>query len=68
MNENKTLFEPTPEHFGAFWKYIEIPTVTDIDYNGKTLWITDIREGRYEAKEEITPQFISALHTIYPIA
>jgi len=60
MNENKTLFEPTPEHFGAFWKYIEIPTVTDIDYNGKTLWITDIREGRYEAKEEITPQFISA--------
>lgn len=59
MNENKTLFEPTPEHFGAFWKYIEEPTVTDIDYNGKALWITDIKKGRYEANEKISAQFLS---------
>lgn len=60
MNDNKTLFDPTPEQFGVFWKYIKDPTVTDIDYNGKSLWITDLERGRYEAKEEITEQFLSA--------
>lgn len=54
-------FEPAPEHFGVFWKYIEASNVTDIDYNGSSLWITDIEKGRYEAEEEeITPQFLSA--------
>lgn len=59
MNENKTLFEPIAEHFGVFWKYIKESMVTDIDYNGKALWITDIEKGRYEAKEEVTEQFLS---------
>lgn len=58
--ENKTVFEPAAEHFGIFWKYINEPTITDIDYNGKSLWITDIEHGRYEAGEEITAQFISS--------
>lgn len=52
-------FEPTPEQFGVFWKYIEEPNVTDIDYNGTSLWITDFEKGRYEAREEITSQFLS---------
>lgn len=52
-------FEPTPEHFGVFWKYIEDPSVTDIDYNGSTLWITDFEKGRYEVEEEISEQFLS---------
>ena len=53
-------FEPTPEHFGVFWKYIEEPNVTDIDYNGSSLWITDLEKGRYEAEEKITDQFLSS--------
>lgn len=58
-------FEPTPEHFGIFWKYIESPDVTDIDYNGSRLWITDLKKGRYVAEEEITDQFLSAFtHTV----
>lgn len=52
-------FEPLPEHFGVFWKYIMIPSVTDIDYNGTHLWITDIVRGRYEANEYLSEQFIS---------
>lgn len=52
-------FEPTPEHFGIFLKYLEDPGVTDIDYNGKALWITDFRKGRYLAKEQIDKQFLS---------
>lgn len=52
-------FEPTPEHFGVFWKYINDPGVTDIDYNGTTLWITDIARGRYQAEEKISEQFLN---------
>lgn len=52
-------FEPKPEQFGIFWKYIESPTVTDIDYNGKELWVTDFEKGRYQAEDEITEQFLN---------
>lgn len=59
MNQNN-MFEPTAEQFGIFWKYIEMPTVTDIDYNGSRLWITDLEKGRYQAEEEITEKFLTA--------
>lgn len=51
-------FEPAKEQFGVFWKYLNIPGVTDVDYNGSELWITDLRLGRYRVKETITEQFI----------
>lgn len=38
------MFEPTPKQFGVFWEFIENPTVTDIDYNGRELWITDLKK------------------------
>ena len=53
-------FEPTPEQFGVIWKYIEAPNVTDIDYNGSSLWITDFEKGRYEVREGITSQFLNS--------
>ena len=55
----KIIFEPTPEQFGIFWKYLSRPEVTDVDYNGQKLWITDMKEGRYCANEEIPEYFIS---------
>ncbi|MCI5872801.1 MAG: ATPase, T2SS/T4P/T4SS family [Clostridiales bacterium] len=53
-------FEPTPEQFGVLWKYISNPNVTDVDYNGSKLWITDFKKGRYEAEETLTEQFINS--------
>ena len=52
-------FEPTEEQFGVLWKYLQEPEVTDVDYNGKELWVTDLRRGRYRVKEELSEQFIS---------
>lgn len=52
-------FEPTEEQFGVLWKYLLKPEVTDVDYNGKELWITDLRKGRYRAREVLSEQFIS---------
>lgn len=53
-------YEPIAEHFGVFEKYIREPSITDIDYNGSSLWVTDFEKGRYEVKEEITEQFLSS--------
>ena len=58
MGEMMT-FEPTEEQFGVFWKYIKEPDVTDIDYNGSKLWITDLKKGRYMAEEEVTEGFLN---------
>ena len=53
-------YEPIAEHFGVFEKYIKEPSVTDIDYNGTSLWITDFEKGRYQVREEVTEQFLSS--------
>lgn len=52
-------FEPTEEQFGVLWKYLLEPGVTDVDYNGKELWITDLTKGRYRSGETLSEQFIS---------
>lgn len=52
-------FEPTESQFGVLWKYLRMPDVTDVDFNGKELWITDLKRGRYRAGESLAEQFIS---------
>ncbi len=54
------VFTPSEEQFGVFWKYLSIPEVTDVDYNGKELWITHLKKGRYRAEEEVSEAFLSA--------
>lgn len=51
-------FQPSEEQFGLFWKYIQEPNITDIDYNGNDLWITDLEKGHYKVDEEIPVQFL----------
>lgn len=39
------------------------PDVTDVDYNGSALWITDLKKGKYrakEAEEKVTENFLDA--------
>lgn len=51
-----------PEFWSHLWKYIENPDITDVDYNGKELWLTYI-DGRHEKVEEegLTDSFIKIL-------
>ena len=44
--------EITEALFGAIYPYIINDSVTDIKWNGKTLWIDDIKKGRYIAKDD----------------
>ena len=54
------MFAPDEELFGVFWKYLKIPEVTDVDYNGRELWITHLKEGRYRVEDVVTEDFLSA--------
>lgn len=58
MSENIT-FEISKEQFGVFGKYLFNPEVTDVDYNGKELWITHLKHGRYRVAEEVSESFLS---------
>lgn len=50
-----------PKYFGPFWKYIENDDITDVDFNGVDLWITDTKNRRIKIENAgVTPAFINA--------
>lgn len=51
------------EYFGPLWKYVSNQDITDIDYNGKEVWVTNVFNERYRVSqqyvdENITPAFV----------
>lgn len=47
------------DYFGPLWRYVKNERVTDIDYNGRQLWITDVGNERYQVKNSgITDKFV----------
>lgn len=49
--------------FDVIQHYINDSNVTDIDWNGDNLWITDITKGRYMSDIKLTDEFILNLCT-----
>ena len=39
------------EYFGPLWKYIADETITDVDYNGREIWLTNIYNERYRVSQ-----------------
>lgn len=54
----ETNWELQEEDFGVLLPYIQKKEVTDIDYNGHELWITDLEHGRYRAEVNVTEEFV----------
>lgn len=49
----------SPDYYGPFWKYVEDPEITDCDYNGSDLWITDSHGRRQKIDNHgITDLFV----------
>jgi pilus assembly protein CpaF len=51
------------DYFGPLWKYIANEEITDVDYNGKEIWLTNIYNERYKVSqsyvdEHMTPAFV----------
>lgn len=55
--------------FGPIWPYIQDENVTDISWNGSTLWIDDLTKGRYMAytKEQYLDEKENVRERISPI-
>lgn len=47
------------EYFGPLWSFVASDEITDIDYNGKEIWLTNIFNERFRAN----PQFVSEYMT-----
>ena len=47
------------EYFGPLWRYIEDDEVTDVDYNGSQVWLTDIYNNRYLADENYVERYVT---------
>lgn len=57
---NVSAIENNEEFFGPLWVYIQNKDVTDINWNGRQLWIDDLRLGRYMSLERLDPAFVDA--------
>ncbi len=49
------------EDFGVLLPFVEDKNVTDIDWNGYALWITDLRKGRYYSNLEVPEKVVNDL-------
>lgn len=57
--DRNTKWELIPAHFGPLWSYVEDNEITDIDFNGRDLWITNIENERVKVEEHgVTKEFI----------
>ncbi len=57
--KNTDMLSLSPEHYGPFYEYVVDDNITDIDFNGTDLWITDSKNRRVKVKDHnITPAFI----------
>ncbi|SER77773.1 ATPase, T2SS/T4P/T4SS family [Lachnobacterium bovis] len=48
------------EYFGPLWRYIEDEKITDIDYNGSQVWLTDVYNRRFLADENYVSRYINS--------
>ena len=56
-------FTPTEEQFGVFWKYLEKPDVTELNFSNGMLWITSLWQGRYAVEETVSEKFLTRFTT-----
>ena len=47
------------EYFGPLWKYVANPDITDIDYNGKEIWVTNVYNERYQVSQQFVDEYIT---------
>lgn len=60
VQEKKDTLQLEPKYFGPLWEYIKDDDITDVDFNGTDLWITDAKNRRKKIENHgITPRFVN---------
>ncbi len=57
-NEFQQQYLLKRQDYGLLYSYIMTESVTDINWNGRQLWIDDLKKGRYMAPEVLPESFI----------
>lgn len=63
MENSEGHMELGKEYFGPLWKFVSNQEITDIDYNGKEIWLTNVYNERYQVGQQfvethMTPAFV----------
>ena len=58
MNDFQKRFLLKRQDYGILYPYIVSEKVTDINWNGRQLWIDDLEKGRYLASEILSEVFV----------
>lgn len=61
MSEFQNRYILKRQDYGILYPYIISDSVTDINWNGRQLWIDDLEKGRYLAQEILTDAFVERL-------
>lgn len=48
------------DYFGPLWKFVASEEITDIDYNGREIWLTNIYNERYKVSQEFVDEQMTA--------
>jgi pilus assembly protein CpaF len=48
------------DYFGPLWQFVEDDSITDIDYNGTEIWLTDIENDRFRVSPAFVDTYITA--------
>lgn len=58
--DEELVIDETEEYFGPLYEFVEDDSITDIDYNGSSIWLTDSNNTRYESEVSLEPAFVEA--------
>ena len=46
------------EYFGPLYRFVKDDDITDVDFNGTDLWLTNSKNERYHSDEILPPEFV----------
>lgn len=64
MNDFQKKYLLKRQDYGILYPYIIEEHVTDINWNGRQLWVDDLEKGRYMAGEILTEEFVERFVTL----
>lgn len=64
MNDFQKKYLLKRQDFGILYPYLIEENVTDINWNGRQLWIDDLEKGRYMTADMLSGEFVERLVTL----
>lgn len=60
LSDDALVIDETEEYFGPLYPFVKDDSITDIDFNGNSIWLTDSANTRFESSVKLSPAFVEA--------